>query len=396
MRILLVTANFATEGVNPWLLDDLARQLGADGHDVDVIVHSPTAPRPRGPQPSPADGVTVFSVGAERAPRGPLGKLVSYLATGARLRTAGWRALSPEAYDLCLYPSIGVFSYGFPGRVRRARRASLLTFVLWDFFPVHQIEIGRIRPRSLAPALKALERRAVEGADVIAVMSPANAAFLAAYHPGLAADVLIVPPWAADTADGTSTVKRERFTVVFGGQLVKGRGVETLLEASRILRSRSAEVDIVIAGSGVERTNLEQLANELELESVSFVGNLEREAYRRLLRECHLGVAITVEGVSPPSFPSKIVEYCANSIPVVVAVESSSDAGSIVEEHGAGFSIPAGDSAALADALERAQLEHRQGLLPARADRARRFFEDELSVAAAAARLASSALTRAL
>jgi glycosyltransferase involved in cell wall biosynthesis len=259
VKILLVTANFAAPGINPWLLDDLVAALVAEGHEVDVVVHSPTAPRPAGLAPSAPHGTRIFSVGTETVPTGAVAKLRSYVSTGIRLHTAGWKFVKTTQYDLCIYPSIASFSYGFPGRVRRAKLTKRLLFVMWDFFPVHQLEIGRIRLPGVHAPLRRIERAAIADADVIAVMSPANEAFMRNYHPKLKGRYTVIPPWAS--APGTvETVKNERFTVLFGGQLAKGRGVDTLLLAAEALQGEGRDIDIVIAGSGPDEADLKEMA----------------------------------------------------------------------------------------------------------------------------------------
>ena len=380
MRVLIVTGNFRAHGVNSWLLDDLACEFRLAGHDVDVIVHSPTTPRPRGVSIQP-DGTVTFSVGAQVAPRGGMAKLISYLATGFRLRTSGSRWASRHAYDLCIYTSIAAFSYGLPSALRRRGGVRSLLLVMWDFFPVHQIDIGRVRSRGLGRVMKSVERWAMADADVIATMSPANERFLSSYHPGLLARSIIIPPWAAP-AGADSVTQRDRFSVIFGGQLSPGRGVDSLIRAAALLRGE--EIDIVIAGSGPDEQALRQLAYRLRASDVEFVGALAREQYRQLLRSCHVGIAITVAGVRPPSFPSKIVEYCANGIPSIVSVEASSDAGEFVVLHGAGLSVAAGDPLALADAVRQLRDEHLAGTLATRSARASALFNSQLSVVRAA------------
>jgi glycosyltransferase involved in cell wall biosynthesis len=382
VKVLLVTGNFTAPGVNPWLLDDLAASLAHAGHDVDVIVHSPTAPRPRGLTIGETPRIRILSVGATTRPASAVAKLRSYIATAVRLHTTGTRFAAASTYDLAVYPSIAAFSFGFPSRIRRKGIARRLLFVMWDFFPIHQMEIGRIKPAAIAPMLKWIERLAIRRADTIAVMSPANEQFLTAYHPGLTAQIVHIPPWAAASAAHTSHAEPgadDRFTVVFGGQLVKGRGVDTLLDAAHNLERRSVPVRVIIAGTGPDAPDLHAKAEALGLRSVDFVGSLPREDYRSLLRRSQVGVAVTVPGVTPPSFPSKIIEYCANGLPVIACVEDSSDAGSYIERHDVGVSVRAGDHVALADAIASLVQEHASGTLALRGQRARALFLAELS-----------------
>ena len=389
--MLIVTNHLGRSADEAWLLDDLARALVRQGHAVDVLVADPKRPRPRGLQPSDTPGLRIMSVGPEHAGASVPSRVRAHLAVVAGLWTRGRRWARAEGpYDLGLYTSIAAFSWGLPGHLRRRGTLRALTLVLWDFFPVHQLEIGRLggATRRLGGLLKHVEARAVAPADVVALMSPANVDFFHRYFPRLRNRTVVVPPWssAAPVPAGDEAGVPDRLRVVFGGQLARGRGVATLVEAARLLAGDPVEV--VVAGDGPERETLERRAAGT---SVRFLGQVPRPDYRRALASADVGLAITVEGVSPPTFPSKIAEYCAVGLPVLVAVEPSSDAGRMVEEHGAGLAVPAGDPAALAQALRRLRAEQEAGELAVRADAARRFAQDRLSVDAAARSLVSTA-----
>jgi glycosyltransferase involved in cell wall biosynthesis len=290
---------------------------------------------------------------------------------------------------VCIFSSIGITTAGFPRRLRRAGVSKSLAFILWDFFPIHHIEVGRVRVRWLHRPLKVLERAALSTADVIAVMSPRNESFLAHYHSGLFASTIVVPPWSRWTAQ-TETPKLNQFTVVFGGQMVPGRGVETLLGAARLLQARAQPIEVQIIGEGPTRQRMEALAGHWALRNVRFLPSCPREEYRGVLMRAHAGVAVTVPNVSIPSFPSKIADYCAAGLPVIVCIEDASDAGDIVAAANAGIKVAAGDEGALAQAIETMLQEHEQGTLAERGNAARALFVRELSAERAAQRLLSA------
>jgi glycosyltransferase involved in cell wall biosynthesis len=393
MRVLIVTGDFAGENRNPWLLDDLAIAFADAGDEIDVLVHDTKHARPRGRNEYPDKRIRLYSVGPTTIHPGTVGKFVNYVTAGWGLHTLGFRHVRRRRYDLCVYTSIGIFSWGLPARLRRAGIVTRSVFVLWDFFPIHQLEIGRLTRRVLHVPLRALEALSMKDADVIAVMSPANERFLRAYHPNVHARTIIVPPWASDPLPAATgpTPRRQRFTLIFGGQLVAGRGVDTLLHAARRLQDDMVPIDLLIVGEGPARHDLIALAEQIGLANTTFLDRLPRDEYRSLLQSVHVGVAITVAGVTPPTFPSKLAEYCASAVPVVVCVESASDAGAIVEAAGAGLAVPAGDEASLASAIGALYEEHLQGLLESRARKARAWFEAELSVSRAANTLRATA-----
>lgn len=394
-RVLVVTMAYSVDGTRPWLLDDLVLGLAGQGAEVDVIVADTKQVRPRGAAPSTDERIRVWSVGPTSQRSTAFGKLISYGGAAFRLHTSGYRLVKKEKYDLCIFTSIAAVTAGFPARVRRAGIARRLVFVLWDFFPIHQIEIGRITRGPLTALLKVLERLAIGNADFIATMTPRGTAFLNAYHRGLRGSTIEIRPWSSPSPGSSAPSQRNAvFTVVFGGQLVAGRGVSTLLDAAGLLQNWGIPAQIEIYGSGADRVVLESRAQAEGLKIVHFQDLLSREEYRTVLARAHLGIAVTVPDVSVPSYPSKIVDYCLAGLPVIACVEAATDAGTLVEEAGVGLATPAGDGQRLAEAIRTMYSEFRIGSWAARSVAAREYFNTDLATEVAARRFL--ALTQAV
>lgn len=330
------------------------------------------------------DRVRVFSVGPTKARGSRQPKVLSYLSMMFWIHTYGMNWLKGNRYDLCLFASIGILSGGLPRRLRASGAAHALMFILWDFFPVHHTEIGRIRSQWYSWPLKRLERWCMERSDIIAVMSPRNAEFLRQYHPGLMSRTVVLPPWSTSPTLSSPLEKFPDFTAVFGGQLVAGRGVQTLLEAARLLQARDVPCKVLIVGEGPDRNRLHFHAQKTGLEHVQFLDLLPREEYHQLLCKAHVGVAVTVSGVSVPTFPSKIVDYLGLALPVVTCLEEATDAGQMVADRGAGINVRDLGAQGLADALEQLYSEYMVDGLAQRSRTARKLWEDEFSVCQAA------------
>lgn len=387
VKVVIVTGHFGGPEREPWLLDDLAKALVAAGHTVDVIVCDATHSRPSGVDLI-NPGFRILSVGTSRPRSRPLAKLAGYVVLGARLHTSAFTWTRGQSYDLCIFTSIASFTWGLPRRLRRRGRARLGVLFLWDFFPIHQLEIGRIRLRVLAPLMKSIERWAIGGADVVALMSPANTRFFRDYHAGLTVRTIEVAPWSSSGSVAAAPTKRDDMLVaIFGGQLAKGRGLVTLLDCATLLQASNSSIEIVIAGDGPDRDTLEGLARDRSLGNVRFLGSLVRDEYRAIAVNAHVGIAITVPGVTPPSFPSKIIEYCGLGLPVLVCVEASSDAGAIIEQANAGIAVLAGDPEAMADALRTMASALHTGELAEMSRSAKTFYESEFRTERVVAKL---------
>lgn len=384
-KILVFASDFSTSVDDKWLIDDLVDEFLGKGALVDVLVFDNKRPRPRGVTMRNDGRLRLISVGPKSAPRGVWSRLYGRLSAAVLMHTTAHRTLSRETYDFAVFMSVGAVTLGLPRRLRAEGVVRNLVFVLWDFFPIHQMEIGRLPTRRITGLLRHIEYFSFATADTVALMSLANTRFFKAYFPKYKGKTIVLPPWAqADDQDLAPSRKTDVFTAIFGGQLVEGRGIEAIIGAAALLQERQAEVKLLIAGDGSRRGALESMAESLEIDNLEFTGAIPRPAYRQLLGTAHVGIAATVDGVSVPAFPSKIVEYCRASLPVVACMDAATDAGDILIEFGAGVVVKANDAEMLADALESLAKDFRSGRLDGMSHSARRLFETKLSATHAA------------
>ncbi|MGF9760977.1 glycosyltransferase family 4 protein [Microvirga sp. 0TCS3.31] len=391
MRVLVVTGDLDITGEHPWLVDDLVRGLVDLGASVDVVRADPRRNRARA---SETAGLAYGLVDLAPPPWtfGPATRLLG--GRGAALLRRAWtsgrllllgrdRRWAPGHYDGVVHFSIGTLNAGLPARLRRHGVARRSVFVLWDFFPVHQLEIGHMPPVPvLTGLLKQWERQALLASDAVAVMSPRNDAFMRSYF-GIEPVSFVLPPWSTSGRERAAVAQRDRFTVVFGGQLTAGRDLGAVLEAARRTRAAGTQMDFLIVGDGPARAELERQVAADGLDQVTFTGRLPRADYRALASACHVGLSVTSADVSVPSFPSKIPEFLGLGLPVVAATEESTDAGEIVERLGAGLAARSGEVDSIVDALTRLAHEHAAGTLAERRRRAITVWQENFSVESA-------------
>jgi glycosyltransferase involved in cell wall biosynthesis len=392
MRILLLADMYSPDGTSPWLIEDLAAALVREGHEVDVLAKDMTRPRPYGLQPPHPSGATVYSVGVTHEPTSVWDRRSRLPRAMLRLRGDGLRWARSRRPDAVVLTSISWTKAGLPGLLRRGSERPTTVLVHWDFFPVHQRQIGHLGrlPAAADGALRAIERAAVRQADLVGVMTPRNETFFREYFGADGQQLFLLPPWGSDQAVGVDTSRRadEPFTAVFGGQLTTGRGIDEIVGAAEILAVDDPGVRVQIFGSGPLEQSLRDRIRASGLDNIRLMGAVPRAEYAAALGGAHCGIAATVEGVSVPTFPSKIVDYTSSGLPVVVASERSGDVGRWVEEHGAGLAVDAGDAQQLADALSSVHRRWQQGEPWAAMSRAsRQAFETELSAEVAARRI---------
>jgi glycosyltransferase involved in cell wall biosynthesis len=133
-------------------------------------------------------------------------------------------------------------------------------------------------------------------------------------------------------------------TLAFAGRLTAQKSLERALEAV----AGAEDVQLVIAGDGPDRMQLEERARELGIAGrVSFLGAQPRE---RIVELFHAADAAILSS-SWENFPHTVVEALAAGTPVL-AMEAGGVA-EVVRDEENGLLVPAGDTAALRDAVRR-------------------------------------------
>jgi glycosyltransferase involved in cell wall biosynthesis len=138
----------------------------------------------------------------------------------------------------------------------------------------------------------------------------------------------------------------DRNLIVYAGQIIRGKGVDVLLESLALVK---APFECVILGDGHHRAYCEKLAGKLGLaDRVHFKGFVPQEELKSYYRECSV---VAISSVWPEPIATIGLEVMRYALPVVAF-----DAGGIrdwLSDGGNGFLVPWMDRRAFAGALEK-------------------------------------------
>lgn len=154
-----------------------------------------------------------------------------------------------------------------------------------------------------------------------------------------AAEETEVPPFEA------VRVPHQIFT---SARLVAWKGVDGIIRALALLRTRIPDARLVIAGDGPEEPLLRELVATLQLQdAVTFLGRVSRTETWHLRKASEVYVLnSTYEGL-----PHTVLTSFAAGIPTIATdIPGTNEA---VYDEVSGLLVPSGDDKALADALER-------------------------------------------
>jgi len=227
--------------------------------------------------------------------------------------------------------------------------------------------VGKVIDRSLGWAI-------CRFSDKVVGVSQAACRF--ARHLGARKSLLIyngvdVDFWAKD---GQGESKENGLTIAFVGRLVHGKGVQDLLLALVLLRSRLPAVQfkslkLAVVGDGPHKSYLMNLCDELRIkESVVFFGEMGREGVKTVLQQAD----IFVNPSYSEGLPRSVLEAAAVGLPVV-----ATNVGGTVDilGGGAGILVPPGSveqlSSELLTLISNKEIRRRLSLTAARNLRSR-------------------------
>ncbi|MGN6819887.1 MAG: glycosyltransferase, partial [Sphingomonas sp.] len=198
MRFLMVAMQFPVAPGQSYLTAELADALVAAGHEVEVL-HLDWAAAPGGAAETfkTDNGVRVVRV-APRALGGPalLRNASKFVMSGRHAARAAARDFDLARFDALIawMPAIAIAPL-LP-LVERAGIKHRLLFI-WDFFPDHHREIGRIPGGLPFHIARRWEQRQLERFTAIVCTLPGNEAYLRAkYRVRPDQRVLVTPVWA--------------------------------------------------------------------------------------------------------------------------------------------------------------------------------------------------------
>ena len=152
------------------------------------------------------------------------------------------------------------------------------------------------------------------------------------------------PPWKG----GTKKPRIDRPRLLFVGRLSKEKRVEDLLQGLNILRQQGIEAEVDIVGDGPERKNLEDLAKQLQLENVKFLGLV---AYGYKLMELYHQADLFILPSIVESLGAVLAEAMACALPVVATDVDGIP--TIVKHEWNGLLVPPQSPDQLATAIKR-------------------------------------------
>jgi len=233
--------------------------------------------------------------------------------------------------------------------------------IIWDFFPFYLKDLSVLKSRLSFNTLKKLEAYLFNSYDRVSCMTEANKIFLIEnYNFKNFNKIVDLPIWSkilpAATADSfiyldKYPIRRDSLLAVYGGAMTVVQELDNLLNLAE--SALSLNIHFLLIGGGSDRDRLEEKSKRMNLKNVTFMNQVSREEYNKILSHADIGLIFLSHKLSVPSFPSKSLDYFRSSLPILAGVDGFTDFKQILEQKAkAGYAFISNDKKSLCDALQ--------------------------------------------
>lgn len=371
MNILFLTmssgfANIEARGI----YTDLMRKFRDEGHEV-YIIH-PNERRNGRPTEVKTEG-RIHCLGVRTlnvTKTNVVEKGIGQLMLESQFKRALKKFFSNVKFDIILYSTPPITFNKVIEYAKKASDGKAMTYLLLkDIFPQNAVDMGMLSKTGVKSGLYKMFRRKEEElyrlSDFIGCMSPANVRYVLKHNPEVSADKVEIAPNSVDLAisevvdEGESVAILTKYGLptdkpifIYGGNLGIPQGIPFLLECMEANADRE-DCHFVVVGSGTYYQRLADWYKERKPKAVTVMKGLPKADYDKLVRACQVGLIFLDYRFTIPNYPSRLLSYLENKMPVIACTDSNCDTGFIAEENNFGIYAPSNDVKAFTSAVDR-------------------------------------------
>ncbi len=263
-------------------------------------------------------------------------------------------------FDLILMPTPPITLTGVAKWLKR-KSGGKLYLILRDIFPQNAVDLKMMKATGLIHSyFRKKEVELYNVVDSIGCMSPANVQYIKDCNPELNHEKLhLLPNWEnlpkyknKEISDEILVKYRlkDKFVLIFGGNIGRPQKMENIIHLAKACQD-IPDIVFFIIGSGTEKQNLVDFVCKEGLSNVILENKIPKSDYNNLLRLADVGLISLSEDFLIPNFPSKVLSYYGNKIPVLASIDLRTDFGIILEDINAGLWAEAGNTELLKEKL---------------------------------------------
>lgn len=373
MNVLFLTLVKIVDIEARGIYQDLMRKFRDEGHHVYIV--SPCERR-MGKETCliNENGVKILNVKTLNIKKTNIvEKGIGTLLIERQFRQAIKRYLGDVRFDLITYSTPPITFTNVVKFLKKRNPHAISYLLLKDIFPQNAVDIGLFGKKSVFNwYFRRKEKGLYKASDYIGCMSPANVEYVLNHNPEIDSSRVEVAPnsielrhieMEPDKENAERFYIRKKYDLptdkpifIYGGNLGKPQGIDFLVRCLEAIKHRF-DCSFVVVGSGTEYDKLESWYSQQTDESyltVKIMRSMPKDDYDMLVKYCDVGLVFLDHRFTIPNYPSRLLSYLENKMPVLCATDVNTDIGRIAEENGFGYwceSVDPADFTALVDKM---------------------------------------------
>jgi glycosyltransferase involved in cell wall biosynthesis len=352
MKILFLTLAKIDSIEDRAIYPDLLRKFRNEGHSI--VILSPTERKfNKNTQLITEHGTRILMVWTTNIQKtNVVEKLISTLLIEFFFLNAINKYFKDENFDLILYSTPPITFTKLISKIK-TKFSSKTYLLLKDIFPQNAVDLNMFSKRSLIyKYFRRKEEILYQISDHIGCMSEFNRKYLLTNNSFLTNEKVEVNPNSIFllpvkeqfelSRETLAFLPKDKVIFVYGGNLGKPQGVDFLLDIINSMRTNT-NVFFVIVGSGTESQRMQKWFNKNQPHNALLINHLPQTEYDVLLGCCHVGLVFLNANFTIPNYPSRILSYMENKLPILFGIDDNTDVGKEAEDGNYGLSCKNGD-----------------------------------------------------
>ena len=258
--------------------------------------------------------------------------------------------LNGISFDLITYSTPPITFTNAVKYLKKKNPKAISYLQLKDIFPQNAVDMGMFGKNSpFNLFFRNKEKDLYKTSDFIGCMSPANVKFLLEHNPEINPLRVEVAPNSIELNQGESVDDAEKISIrekygiptdkpvfIYGGNLGKPQDIGYLVKCLDANKHRT-DCYFVVVGSGTDYKLISDWYEQNNDTNVKLMSFLPKEDYDTLVRACDVGLIFLDHRFTIPNYPSRLLSYLENKMPVLCATDVNTDIGKIAEANGYGY-----------------------------------------------------------
>jgi hypothetical protein len=373
MNIIFLTLVRILDIEERGIYQDLMRKFRDEGHQVYIVT---AAERRLGQDTSLAEshGVKILNVKTLNVQKTNIvEKGIGTLLIESQFKSAIKKYLGEISFDLITYSTPPITFTNVVKYLKRKNPKAISYLQLKDIFPQNAVDIGMFGERSIFNwYFRKKEKSLYKTSDFIGCMSPANVEFVVKHNPEISPERVEVAPNSVELRERDEVMNdpsqkkaanyyiKKKYDLpldkpifIYGGNLGKPQGIDYLVKCLDANKKRT-DCFFVVVGSGTHYNLISEWYKENKDCNVKLMQSLPKSDYDLLVKSCDVGLVFLDHRFTIPNYPSRLLSYLENKMPIICATDVNTDIGKIAEENGYGYwceSVRPEDFTALVDKM---------------------------------------------